>query len=96
MIFDKSERAASVDKRRVAGEIFGLEIPADAQTLVSDGTDFLTEAFHTSGALAANNRVSRIVAAEEFFGGGTGKKLLLTVAYELPGRCLQFVPRKRN
>ena len=84
MIFDKKEPAAAVNKRWVAGEIFGLEIPADADTLVSGGTDFLTKAFHTSGALAVNNRVSRIVEAKEFSGGGTGKKLLLTVAYESP------------
>ena len=58
MIFDKSAQAASVDKRWVAGGIFGLEIPADAGTLVSAGADFLTKAFHTSGALAAANRVS--------------------------------------
>jgi hypothetical protein len=99
LIFDKSEPAASVDKRRVTGEIFGLEIPADAGTLVCDGTDFLTKAFHTSGALAANNRVSRIVEVEEFLGGGTGKKLLLTVAYELPGPDLPerlFIKFSRN
>ena len=99
MIFDKNERAASVDKRWAAGEIFGLEIPADAATLVSDGTDFLTKAFHASGALAADNRVSRIVEAEEFSGGGTGKKLLLTVAYALPQRDLPeqlFVKFSRN
>jgi hypothetical protein len=99
LIFDKSEQAASVDKRWVAGEIFGLEIPADAETLLSGGTDFLTKAFHTSGALAANNRVSRIVEAQEFLGGGTGKKLLLTVAYELPEPDLPeqlFIKFSRN
>jgi hypothetical protein len=99
LIFDKDEQAAAVDKRWVTGEIFGLEIPADASTLVSGGADFLTKAFHTSGALAANNRVSRIVAAEEFLGGGTGKKLLLTVAYELPEPNLPeqlFIKFSRN
>ena len=99
MIFDKSEPAAVVDARWVAGEIFGLEVPADAETLIRGGTDFLTRAFRTSGALAANNRVSRIVKAEEFFGGGTGKKLLLTVAYELPEPALPeqlFIKFSRN
>jgi len=99
LIFDKNEQAASVHKRRVTGEIFGLEIPADIETLLSSGTDFLTKAFHTSCALAANNRVSRIVEAEEFFGGGTGKKLLLTVAYELPEADLPeqlFIKFSRN
>ena len=99
MIFENSEPAAPADRRRVTGEIFGLEIPADAATLVCDGTDFLTRAFQTSGALAANNRVSRIVEAEEFLGGGTGKKLLLTVAYESPEPDLPdhlFVKFSRN
>jgi hypothetical protein len=95
----QTEPAPAVDKRWVAGEIFGLEIPADAAALVSGGTDFLTKAFHTSGALAANNRVSRIAKAEEFFGGGTGKKLLLTLVYELPERALPeelFIKFSRN
>jgi hypothetical protein len=92
-------QAPSADKRRVTGEIFGLEIPADAETLVAGGTDFLTKAFHASGALAANNRVCRIVGAEEFFGGGTGRKLLLTLAYELPALALPeqlFIKFSRN
>ena len=99
MIFDESKHAGSADKRRVAGEIFGLEIPADPQTLIADGTDFLTKAFHASGALAANNRVSRIAKAQEFFAGGTGKKLLLSLAYELPTPALPeqlFVKFSRN
>jgi len=99
LIFDESKHAGSADKRRVAGEIFGLEIPADPQTLIADGTDFLTKAFHASGALAANNRVSRIAKAQEFFAGGTGKKLLLSLAYELPTPALPeqlFVKFSRN
>jgi hypothetical protein len=86
MIFEQNNQAAVADERWVAGEIFGLQIPADAQALVSGGAEFLTKAFHTSGALAATNRVSRIVKAEEFLGGGTGKKLLLTVEYDLPAQ----------
>ena len=99
MIFDESKHAGSADKRRVAGEIFGLEIPADPETLIADGTDFLTKAFHASGALAADNRVSRIAKAQEFFAGGTGKKLLLSLAYELPTPALPeqlFVKFSRN
>jgi hypothetical protein len=92
-------RAASVDRRRVAGDIFGLEIPADPETLVADGTDFLTRAFHASGALAADNRVCRIAEVEEFLGGGTGRKLVLTLAYELPQPALTeqlFIKFSRN
>jgi hypothetical protein len=99
LIFDKSGQPPSVGKRRVTGEIFGLEIPADVETLVADGTDFLTKAFHASGALAANNRVCRITKAEEFFGGGTGRKLLLTLLYELPEPALPeqlFIKFSRN
>jgi hypothetical protein len=99
LIFEKDKQAASLDKRWVAGEIFGLEIPADAETLLSGGADFLTRSFHTSGALTADNRVSRIVEAEEVFRGGTGKKLLLTVAYESPAPELPqqlFIKFSRN
>lgn len=99
MIFDRIRQSPSGDERRVVGEIFGLEIPADVETLVSDGTDFLTRAFHASGALAPDNRVSRIVEAKEFLGGGTGKKLLLTLAYELPEQALPeqlFIKFSRN
>jgi len=99
MIFDKSDQAAPDNRRWVTGEIFGLQIPADAETLTSGGADFLTKAFHASGALPAHNQISRIVKATEFVGGGTGKKLLLTVAYELPEPSLPqqlFVKFSRN
>jgi hypothetical protein len=99
VIFGKSEETTLVDKRWVAGEIFRLDIPADAETLLSDGTCFLTNAFHASGALAANYSVSRVVEAREFFGGGTGKKLLLTVAYDVPKADLPeqlFIKFSRN
>jgi hypothetical protein len=94
-----AQQAAPVDKRWAFGEIFGLEIPADPETLAADGTDFLTKAFHASGALAANNRVCRIDQAQEFFGGGTGRKLLLTVAYARPQPALPeqlFIKFSRN
>ncbi len=83
----------------VTGEIFGFEIPADAATLLAGGADFLTKAFRASGALAADNRVGRIAGAEEFFGGGTGKKLLLTLEYESPAPALPerlFIKFSRN
>src|SRR3546814_8979527 len=79
-------QAVADGKRWVTGEIFGLPIPADAEALRSSGCEFLTTAFRASGALADDNGVSRIVGAEEFNGGGTGKKMLLTVAYERSGR----------
>lgn len=99
MIFGKGDRGVAIDTRRVVGEIFHLAIPADAETLLSDGARFLTDAFHTAGALAAGNSVSRIVEAKEFMGGGTGKKLLLTVAYDMPTLNLPerlFIKFSRN
>jgi len=99
LIFDKTQQTNSSAKRWVAGEIFGLEIPADAEALLAGGAAFLTEAFHTSGALAADNAVSRIIKAEEVFGGGTGKKLLITLAYEVPNPDLSeqlFIKFSRN
>ena len=99
MIFDKTEQTPEPDKRWVTGDIFGLEIPADGQALLEGGADFLTKAFQASGALAAGNRVSRIIASEEFIGGGTGKKLVLSVSYALPAPTLPeqlFVKFSRN
>lgn len=73
-----------MDTHWARGELFGLDIPADAEALLSAGVVFLTRAFHASGALSANNSVSHILHSEEFFGGGTGSKLLVTVAYASP------------
>ncbi|HEY9545871.1 MAG TPA: hypothetical protein VIR56_07680 [Solimonas sp.] len=99
MTLDKNGQAVADGKRWVTGEIFGLPIPADAEALRSSGCEFLTTAFRASGALADDNGVSRIVGAEEFNGGGTGKKMLLTVAYERSGPGLPeqlFIKFSRN
>ncbi|MFV8819820.1 hypothetical protein [Haliea sp. E17] len=98
-MFDQQQQADAEQKPWVTGETYGLEIPADAAALLAGGAEFLTRAFRASGALAADNSVSRVVEAEEFFGGGTGKKLLLTVAYataqpDLPERL--FIKFSRN
>jgi len=79
---DNKKNPGPLDKRWVTGMIFGLQIPADAESLILGGTAFLTTAFHASGALSVDNKVSRIVELKEFVGGGTGKKLLLSLAYE--------------
>ena len=84
MTIDENGQAASVDNRWAYGEIFGLKIPATPEALIADGAQFLTRAFRATGALVSDSRVSRIAAAEEFFGGGTGRKLLLTLEYESP------------
>ncbi|MGY1769857.1 hypothetical protein [Blastococcus sp. SYSU D00813] len=76
------EEAGGDGERWAPGRVFGLAVPADAAALLSGGPGWLTEAFRAAGSLSADERVGRIVGWEEFRGGGTGKKLLLTVAYE--------------
>jgi hypothetical protein len=67
------------------GNLLALKIPAHSEALRSGGEAFLTEAFRATGALAADNRVTRITQFEEIHGGSTGRKLFLSVAYERPG-----------
>jgi hypothetical protein len=91
---------STADGRRWApGGTFGLLVPGDAATLLSDGPAFLTRAFRAAGALSGDNAVSRVVGATEFVGGGSGKKMLLTVAYRTAGPDLPeelFVKFSRN
>lgn len=72
------------DDRWVTGDHFGLSIPSDPAALRAGGTAFLTRAFRTSGALAADNAVTRISEFQEIPGGSTGRKLLLRVEYQQP------------
>src|SRR5690242_5101456 len=66
------------------GDITGLEIPAHSTALKAGGEAFLTRAFHASGVLARDNRVSRITHFEDKLVGGTGSKTVVSVAYEKP------------
>jgi hypothetical protein len=68
----------------VPGDMLGLQIPAHSEALRAGGESFLTDAFRSAGALAADNRVTRITQFEECPGGSTGRKLFLSVAYEKP------------
>jgi len=72
----------------VRGDATGLDIPAHTAALTTGGVGFLTHAFHAAGTLAAHNRVTDITRFEELAVGGTGRKLLLSVAYETPQRGL--------
>lgn len=85
---DYSKTAMTSTGQWGKGEMHGISFPADAETLLSDGPGFLSRAFHASGVLTSDNQVARIVHAEEFFGGGTGRKLVLDVEYQLPGSDL--------
>lgn len=51
---------SDTDDRWVAGDHFGLAIPADPETLRAGGTAFLTRAFRASGVLIDGNEVARI------------------------------------
>jgi hypothetical protein len=68
----------------VRGDLSGLSIPADIQALREGGEAFLTDAFHSSGALAPDNSVARITVFEECPGGSTGRKLFLSLVYDRP------------
>jgi hypothetical protein len=68
----------------VRGDASGLLIPANIEALREGGDAFLTDAFRSAGALAADNCVARIVQFEECPGGSTGRKLWLSVAYDKP------------
>ncbi len=68
----------------VRGDLSGLSIPADIQALGEGGVSFLTDAFHSSGALALDNSVARITTFEECSGGSTGRKLFLSLIYDRP------------
>ncbi len=73
-----------VDSEWVPGDMLGLQIPAHSESLRAGGESFLNKAFHATGALEADNRVTRITQLEACPGGSTGSKLLLSVAYEKP------------
>lgn len=83
----------------VTGDNFGISIPADPAALLEGGADFLTKAFHTGGRLDVSNKVTAIIDSEEFYDGGSGKKLKLTITYERPDATLPnrlFVKFSRN
>jgi hypothetical protein len=67
---------------RVTGQQLGIPFPTSIEPLRAQGTDFLTTAFRACGAIGAGNRVAEITQFEEFFGGGAGRKLLLSVRYQ--------------
>jgi hypothetical protein len=72
------------DPEWAPGDRLGLSIPANSEALRIAGQSFLTDAFRASGALTADNRVVDITRLEDWPGGSTGRKLLLSVAYEKP------------
>lgn len=68
--------------RWVTGDIFGRRIPADLDALLEGGAAFLTDALRAAGTLGPGGRVTGIVGARPFVGGGTGAKATLEVTYD--------------
>lgn len=73
----------------VVGDQLGLAFPTTIEPLREMGVDFLTRAFQATGALGADNRVTAITDFTEFYGGGMGRKLWLSVEYEKEAEGLQ-------
>lgn len=70
--------------RSVRGQLTGEWFPAYPEPLRDEGPAFLTGAFRAMGAIEPDNAVTAVTGFEEFFGGGAGRKLLLTVEYARP------------
>jgi hypothetical protein len=70
------------DEDWVRGDNFGIDMPADANALRNGGPQFLTAAFRATGALPSDDAVTEITELTEFRGGSTGRKALLSVAYD--------------
>lgn len=67
----------------VKGDLLSASIPAHDEALRQGGETFLTEAFRAAGTLTDDNRVARITRLEDCPGGSTGRKLLLSVEYQV-------------
>ena len=76
--------AAASAAHFVRGDASGLQIPTDAATLAVGGAAFLTDALHSFGTLARDNRVTRIGHMQPCIGGSTGSKLFVTLEYARP------------
>jgi hypothetical protein len=63
------------------GDHYGLEFPISVPMLEDFGPAFLTRAFRASGAIAADNEVTAIVALQPISVQGASERALLTVDY---------------
>src|SRR3981189_181378 len=72
------------DPEWVRGDLLGLSIPAHSEALRIAAEAVLADAFRANGTLAADNRVVAVTRFEDWPGGSTGRKLILSVAYERP------------
>lgn len=63
------------------GDTYGLEFPLSLAMLERFGPEFLTRAFHASGVMGADNRVTAILSMKPIEVMGASENALLTVAY---------------
>jgi hypothetical protein len=66
------------------GDLLGADFPVHLDGLRAAGPTFLTRAFRAAGSMGETNRVTEITQLESFSGGSTGRKAVLSVAYEHP------------
>jgi hypothetical protein len=99
VVLTRADHRSADNRRWVTGSNFGLEIPADLESLLAGGPAFLTRAFRAGGVLAESHSVSGVAGAQEVVAGGTGKKFLLELRYDSPAVDLPeqlFVKFSRN
>lgn len=63
------------------GDAYGLEFPFSLAMLQEHGPDFLTRAFHASGVMSADNRVTEILSMKPIEVKGASENALMTIAY---------------
>lgn len=68
----------------IEGDLLGLQFPCHPEALRDAGAEFLTKAFHATGALPADNAVVCINRFDNCPRGSTGRKVLLSVEYAKP------------
>ena len=66
------------------GDTYGLEFPISLAMLEEMGPDFLTRAFHASGVLSAENRVTAIAAVRPIEVMGASENALIQLEYARP------------
>ena len=67
---------------RVApGDAYGLEFPFSLAMLQEHGAGFLTRAFHASGVMSADNRVTEILSMTPIEEKGASENALMTITY---------------
>lgn len=63
------------------GDAYGLDFPFSLAMLQEHGPDFLTRAFHASGVMSADNRVTEILSMKPIEEKGASENALMKIAY---------------